>query len=146
MCLSEVYRAIAKRNVFSEEVVRNTLVQLEKHGSCLIFLVLLFTGNVLYAAKKAYQELSSGNSQRLIHGIPLTHKDMFYRTVQITACGSKICEATYQKKTGTILLNLEQVGSQDLWRLHIVELPMGLLVITKLQEMSAIGRIWSIVR
>ena len=98
MSLTEVSRAIAKRRVSSEEVVRNSLGQLEKNGSSLNCLARLFTEKVLEAAKKTDQELASGNSRGLIHGVPLTHKDMFYRAVQITACGSKICKSYFPKK------------------------------------------------
>ena len=126
MSLTEVSRAIAKRKVSSEEVVRNSLGQLEKHGSSLNCLARLFTENVLEASKKADQELASGNSRGLIHGVPLTHKDMFYRAGQITACGSKICESYLPKNTATVLLNLEQEGALDLGRLNMVEFAYGL--------------------
>ncbi|MAD82305.1 MAG: Asp-tRNA(Asn)/Glu-tRNA(Gln) amidotransferase GatCAB subunit A, partial [Deltaproteobacteria bacterium] len=92
MSLTEVSGAIAKRKVSSLEVVRNNVAQLDKHGSSLNCLARLFTENVLKDAKKADQELASGNSRGRLHGVPLTHKDMFYRAGQITACGSKICE------------------------------------------------------
>ena len=121
MSLTEVSRAIVKRKVSSEEVVRNSLGQLDKHGSSLNCLARLFTENVLEAAKKADQELASGNSRGLIHGVPLTHKDMFYRAGQITACGSKICESYLPKNTATVLINLEQEGALDLGRLNMVE-------------------------
>ena len=115
-----------KRKVSSEEVVRNSLGQLGKHGFSLNCLARLFTENVLEAAKKADQELASGNSRGRIHGVPLTHKDMFYRAGQITACGSKICENYFPKKTATVLLNLEQEGALDLGRLNMVEFAYGL--------------------
>ncbi len=118
--LTEVARAIAKRKVSSEEVVRNSLGQLEKYGSSLNCLVRLFTENVLEAAKKADQELASGNSRGRIHGVPPTHKDMFYRAGQITACGSKICESYFPNNTATVLLNHEQEGALDLCRLNMV--------------------------
>ena len=47
MSLTEVSEAIAKRNVSSEEVVINSLSQLEKHGSSLNCLARFFTENVL---------------------------------------------------------------------------------------------------
>ncbi|SVC33757.1 uncharacterized protein METZ01_LOCUS286611, partial [marine metagenome] len=56
MSLTEVSEAIAKRKVSSLEVVRNSLAQLEKHGSSLNCLARLFTENVLEDAKKADQE------------------------------------------------------------------------------------------
>ena len=78
MSLTEVSEAIAKRKVSSEEVVRNSLSQLEKHESSLNCLARLFTENVLEDSKKADKELASGNSRGRLHGVPLAHKDMFY--------------------------------------------------------------------
>ena len=126
MSLTEVSGAIAKRKVSSLEVVRNNVAQLDKHGSSLNCLARLFTENVLKDAKKADQELASGNSRGRLHGVPLTHKDMFYRAGQITACGSKICENYFPETTATVLLNLEHEGALDLGRLNMVEFAYGL--------------------
>ncbi len=126
MSLTEVSEAIAKRNVSSEEVVRNSLSQLEKHGSSLNCLARLFTENVLEDSKKADKELASGNSRGRLHGVPLAHKDMFYRAGQITACGSKICEKYIPETTATVLQNLEHEGALDMGRLNMVEFAYGL--------------------
>ena len=53
MSLTEVSAAIAKRKVSSQEVVRNNLAQLEKHGSSLNCLARLFSEYVWPAAEKA---------------------------------------------------------------------------------------------
>ncbi len=65
MSLTEVSEAIAKRNVSSEEVVRNSLSQLEKHGSSLNCLARLFTENVLEDSKKADKELATASPKSL---------------------------------------------------------------------------------
>ena len=126
MSLTEVSEAIAKRKVSSEEVVRNSLSQLEKHESSLNCLARLFTENVLEDSKKADKELASGNSRGRLHGVPLAHKDMFYRAGQITACGSKICEKYFPETTATVLQNLEHEGALDMGRLNMVEFAYGL--------------------
>ena len=126
MSLSEVSEAIAKRKVSSVEVVRNSLEQLEKHGETLNCLARLFAEKALDEAKKADQELASGNSCGPLHGVPLVHKDMFYRTGQISACGSKICRNYIPEVTATVLRKLDQAGALDIGRLNMVEFAYGL--------------------
>ena len=126
MSLSEVSEAIAKRKVSSVEVVRNSLEQLEKHGETLNCLARLFAEKALDEAKKADQELASGNSCGPLHGVPLVHKDMFYRTGQISACGSKICRNYIPEVTATVLHKLDQAGALDIGRLNMVEFAYGL--------------------
>ena len=111
MSLSEISVAIAKRKVSSQEVVRNSLDQLEKRRPSLNCLARLFPEQDLAEAKLSDQELSSGNLRGPLHGIPLAHKDMFYRAGKIAACGSKICEDYVPDVTATALTKLDQAGS-----------------------------------
>ena len=126
MSLSNVSEAIAKRKVSSLEVVRNSLEQLENHASKLNCLARIFPEKALYDAQQADMELASGNSRGSLHGVPLSHKDMFYRNAQITACGSKICEEYKPEVTATVLLKLDQAGALDIGRLNMVEFAYGL--------------------
>ena len=61
-----------------------------------------------------------------LHGVPLTYKDMFYRTGKITACGSKICENYVPDVTSTSLNKLDQAGALDIGRLKMIEFSYGL--------------------
>ena len=79
MSLTEISGAIANRKISSKEVVQNTLELLEKHGNLLNCVARLFPEDALAGAEKADQELSTGNLRGPLHGVPLTHKDMFYR-------------------------------------------------------------------
>ena len=104
MSLTEISGAIAKREVSSKEVVLNTLELLENQGTSLNCVARLFTEDALNAAELADQELTYGNSRGPLHGVPLTHKDMFYRKGKITGCGSKICENYTPSITSTLSL------------------------------------------
>ena len=126
MSLIEISGAIARREVSSMEVVRNNLEQLEEQGESLNCVARLFPEEALADAELADQELSSGNSRGPLHGVPLTHKDMFYRKGKISACGSKICEKYLPSVTATALLKLDQAGALDIGRLNMVEFAYGL--------------------
>lgn len=124
--LTEISGAIARREVSSSEVVRNNLEQLEEHGESLNCVARLFPEEALADAELADQELASGNSSGPLHGVPLIHKDMFYRKGKISACGSKICENYVPSVTATVLLKLDRAGALDIGRLNMVEFAYGL--------------------
>ena len=126
MSLTEISGAIAKREVSSKEVVQNTLELLEQHGTSLNCVARLFPEDALTEAELADHELSSGNSCGPLHGVPLTHKDMFYRKGKITACGSRICENYTPSVTATALIKLDSSGALDIGRLNMVEFAYGL--------------------
>ena len=126
MSLSEISLAIAKRKVSSQEVVRNSLEKFEKRGPSLNCLARLFPEQALAEAKLADQELSSGNVRGPLHGVPLTHKDMFFRKGKISACGSKIYENYVPDVTATALIKLDKAGALDIGRLNMVEFAYGL--------------------
>ena len=111
MSLTEISEALLKREVSSQEVVRNSLEELEKRGPSLNCGARLYPEQALAEAESADQELSSGISPGPLHGVPLLHKDMFYRIGKISACGSKICEDYVPDATATALLKLDQVGA-----------------------------------
>ena len=85
MSLTKISGAIAKREVSSKEVVQNTFELLEQQGTSLNCVARLFPEDALTGAEKADQELSTGNLRGPLHGVPLAHKDMFYRKGKITA-------------------------------------------------------------
>ncbi len=126
MSLTEISSAIANREVSSIEVVKNSLNILEKEGSSLNCVARLFPEDAITKAELADHELSSGKSRGPLHGVPLTHKDMFYRKGKISACGSKICENYSPSVTATVLIKLDLSGALDIGRLNMVEFAYGL--------------------
>jgi aspartyl-tRNA(Asn)/glutamyl-tRNA(Gln) amidotransferase subunit A len=66
-----------------------------------------------------------GGDPRPLAGIPLAHKDMFYRAGRISACGSKILAEHRPLVTATALERLDIAGAVDVGRLHMVEVALG---------------------
>ena len=81
MSLTEISEALVKREVSSQEVVRNSLEELEKRGPSLNCVARLFPEQALAEAESADQELSSVISPGPLHGVPLCIKTCF--TVQV---------------------------------------------------------------
>jgi aspartyl-tRNA(Asn)/glutamyl-tRNA(Gln) amidotransferase subunit A len=56
-----------------------------------------------------------------LHGIPLAHKDMFYREGQISTCGSTLRRHWQAPTTATVLRRLDAAGALDLGTLNMAE-------------------------
>ncbi len=126
LSLTDAANLIAKKKISSRELVENNLKLLEKHAPELNCLVRTFSETALADADAADQQLALGKSNGPLHGVPLAHKDMFYRQGKITTCGSKICENFIPEVTSSALIQLDHAGAIDLGRLQMVEFAYGL--------------------
>lgn len=68
---------------------------------------------------------SAGEALGPLHGVPMAHKDMYYRAGRISACGSRIRSNEPAKTTATVLRKLDDAGAIDLGGLAMVEFAMG---------------------
>ncbi len=58
-------------------------------------------------------------------GVPLAHKDMFYRKGRISNCGSRIRRGWIAQETSTALSRLDTAGMPQIGTLNMVELAFG---------------------
>src|SRR5678815_27166 len=58
-------------------------------------------------------------------GVPLAHKDMFYRAGRVSSCGSKIRREWVARETSAALERLDAAGFADLGRLNMSEFAYG---------------------
>ncbi|HZT62689.1 MAG TPA: amidase, partial [Burkholderiales bacterium] len=58
-------------------------------------------------------------------GVPLAHKDMFYRAGRVSSCGSKIRREWVANETSAALERLDAAGFTDLGRLNMSEFAYG---------------------
>src|SRR4051812_44116857 len=58
-------------------------------------------------------------------GVPLAHKDMFYRAGRVSSCGSKIRRDWIANETSVALERLDAAGFADLGRLNMSEFAYG---------------------
>ena len=76
-------------------------------------------------AQAADDAIKAGRARGPLHGVPLAHKDMFYRTGEVCSCGSKIRADFVPDHTATVLARLDQAGGIELGRLNMAEFAMG---------------------
>lgn len=116
-----VASAIRDGDVSAEQVTLLCLDRLERHGRACNAVVRIDTEAALEAARAADLARTHGDVLGPLHGVPLAHKDLFYRAGHPSACGSKIRADYVATKTASVLLRLDRAGAIDLGTLHMAE-------------------------
>ena len=111
--LTEIAAAIRKKKVSSVEVTKRCLAWAERIQPKLNCFISIEHEAVLRAARKADKARAKGDKLGPLHGVPLAHKDMFYRQGKISTCGSKILRDYRPKVTATVVKRLTAAGA--LW-------------------------------
>jgi len=79
----------------------------------------------LKAARERDAELKRGQIRGPLHGVPLAHKDMFYRAGKVSTGGSKILQDEVQTTTATVLQRLDAAGAIEIGVLNMAEFAAG---------------------
>src|SRR5687768_5009968 len=81
--------------------------------------------SALAAAHLAEREIARGYVRGPLHGVPMAHKDMYYRRGVVSTCGSKILRDTPAKGTAKVLEHLDAAGAIQFGVLNMAEFAMG---------------------
>lgn len=117
--------AIAVGDITSVAATTVALDRLDTIGRRLNALVRLDRDRAMQAAHDADRLRTSGATLQPLHGVPLAHKDLFYRAGDISAGGSKIRADFRPDHTATVIERLDAAGAIDLGRLHLAEFAMS---------------------
>ncbi|MEM7408305.1 MAG: amidase [Pseudomonadota bacterium] len=79
----------------------------------------------LAGARDADEQRARGGPLGPLHGVPLAHKDMFYRAGAVCTCGSKIRANFRPDVTATVLKRLDAAGAVTLGTLNMAEFATG---------------------
>ena len=123
--LTDTADAIASGKTTSRAVVDACLERFDRIGSTLGCFVELDASAARAAADAADQAISAGQHIGPLHGVPLAHKDMYYRAGRTSACGSRVRSDFVPSETATVLARLDRAGALDIGRLVMVEFAMG---------------------
>ena len=121
LSLTEVSDAIRKKKASSVEVTRACLDHARWAHEKLNCFIAIEEADALEAAKKADRLLKRGAKVGPLHGVPLAHKDMYYRKGKISTCGSKILREYRPDVTGTVVERMEQAGAIWIGNLNMAE-------------------------
>jgi aspartyl-tRNA(Asn)/glutamyl-tRNA(Gln) amidotransferase subunit A len=81
--------------------------------------------SALAAAHLADREIARGYVRGPLHGVPMAHKDMYYRRGVVSTCGSKILRDTPAAGTARVLEHLDAAGAIQFGVLNMAEFAMG---------------------
>ncbi|MBV8191532.1 MAG: amidase [Alphaproteobacteria bacterium] len=123
--LTETAGAIAAGRTTSRDVVEACLDRIARLNGTLNCFVEVDWDGAREAADAADRKQREGAPLGPLHGVPLAHKDMYYRTGRVSACGSRLREHWAPSATATALQRLDGAGAIELGRLVMVEFAMG---------------------
>ncbi len=125
MSLVELADAIAARQLSAVEVASATIARAERLQPVLNCFISLQAEAALESAAAADAALARGEAPGPLHGVPLAHKDMFYRTGHVTTCGSRIRRDFVPDHDSTALARLDRAGAIYLGGLNMAEFATG---------------------
>lgn len=79
----------------------------------------------LEAADRADEQRRRGDELGPLHGVPLAHKDMFFRAGRASSCGSRIHATRTARATSTLLERLDRAGALEIAVLNMAEFALG---------------------
>jgi len=125
LTLAGALDALATGKVSSEELTRLALDRAASAQPRLNAFLSIEGEEALEAARASdaarARSVRGGPALGLLHGVPLAHKDMFYRTGRVVTCGSQIRRNWRADRTATVLARLDAAGALNLGRLNLAE-------------------------
>jgi aspartyl-tRNA(Asn)/glutamyl-tRNA(Gln) amidotransferase subunit A len=119
LSLTEAADAIRRGKISSLELTRAALERARELGPKLNCFALLDGDDALKAARKA--DRAPKKARGPLHGVPLAHKDFFYRKGRAVACGSRIRKDFVPRSTAGVLERLAAAGAVNLGALQMTE-------------------------
>lgn len=111
--------------VSSRELTRSTIERLESHPSGSAVIASINTDFAIDQAERSDLRRSAGHMIGPLDGIPLAHKDVFFRAGQPCMSGSPSRQDFIARGTAGALLRLDAAGCIDCGRLQMSQLALG---------------------
>lgn len=125
LSLHDVAKELADRTVSSVEVTDACLERMEELNPVLNCAAEILADQARKDARAADDKRGQTDNPPPLLGVPLAHKDMYYRAGRISGCGSKIRADFRPDHTSTALSRLDTAGALDIARLNMVEFALG---------------------
>jgi aspartyl-tRNA(Asn)/glutamyl-tRNA(Gln) amidotransferase subunit A len=124
LSLSEACAALAKKEVSSLELLDLTLQRVEEINPRLNAVLRTDPETARTQAVALDAERASGQVRGPLHGIPMAHKDMFYRAGVTSSCGARVVTPV-PTVTSTALSRLDEAGAVQFGVLNMAEFAFG---------------------
>lgn len=123
--LHELSALLERREVSSREATESCLRAIGHLQPVLNAFIHVEADAALAQADAADRELAQGRRRGPLHGVPLAHKDVFFRPGRRSTCGSKIREDFQPEVTAAVIERLDAAGAVDLGGLNLAEFCVG---------------------
>ena len=121
LSLTEAADAFARGEVTAEALVRACLARIEAHNGKVNAIIRLDREEALEKAAALDRARARGAALGPLAGVPMMHKDMYYRAGKVSTCGSRIRRDFVPKVTATVLERLDAAGAIDMGTLNMAE-------------------------
>lgn len=121
LSMTEAADAFARGEVTAKSLVESTLHRLARHEPKVNSLIRLDREEALLAAHAADKARAAGKKHGPLAGVPMLHKDMYYRQGRVSTCGSRIRRDFVPGVTATVLKRLDAAGALDCGTLNMAE-------------------------
>ncbi len=143
--LTTALAALERGEVSSETLTRAMIAQARRVQPQLNAFIRIDEEEALAAARRAdagrAAARAAGTPLGALHGVPLAHKDMFYRAGRASTCGSRILAQQVQPATATVLSRLDAAGAFEFGVLGMSEFAYG--VTGHNQHYGDVGNPWN---
>ncbi len=123
--LCDLADAIADGSLTSEAATEAALAGLETVGRELNAVVRLHADRARQQARDVDRQRMSGKTGGPLAGVPLAHKDLFFRDGDLCEAGSKILAGHRASDTSAVLERLDAAGALDIGALHLAEFALS---------------------
>jgi aspartyl-tRNA(Asn)/glutamyl-tRNA(Gln) amidotransferase subunit A len=121
LSVTEAATAFAKGEATAEAMVRACLARIDAHDVKVNSVIRLDREKALEEAAAQDRARAGGVTLGPLAGVPMMHKDMYYREGRVSTCGSKIRRDFAAPVTATALQRLDAAGAIDMGTLNMAE-------------------------
>lgn len=121
LALSEAADAVRNRKLSSLELLDACFANIERTEADLNATIWLDYEGARRFARKADLAVKKGAKLGQLHGVPMAHKDMFYRKGKPCTCGSRIRKDFVPEVTATVLARMDAAGAYSFGGLNMAE-------------------------
>ena len=121
LSLAAASAGLSAKQFSSVELTRACIERAEAVNPTLNCFLAIEAGDALAAARRADEMRARGETRGPLHGVPLAHKDLFYRKGKLCTGGSKIRSDFIAPDDSDLAKRLEAAGAIWFGRLHMSE-------------------------